>query len=148
MTATAATRNLPAILCLVAGIAIFSVQDLILKLLSGDYPLYQAMILRSLVAMPCMALLAVWFDGTWRSLITPNWLALLGRGMLNFLAYTAYYLALAALPMATTVALYFTAPLFITVLSVVRWRNGQREVQRLATCHPHGYWMHWEHGGT
>ncbi|MEI6098818.1 MAG: DMT family transporter [Alphaproteobacteria bacterium] len=119
MTATASTRNLPAILCLVAGIAIFSVQDLILKLLSGDYPLYQAMILRSLVAMPCMALLAVWFDGTWRSLITPNWLALLGRGMLNFLAYTAYYLALAALPMATTVALYFTAPLFITVLSVV-----------------------------
>jgi hypothetical protein len=36
----------------------------------------------------------------------------------------------------------------LTVLSVVRWRNGRREVERLATCHPHGYWMHWEHGGT
>jgi drug/metabolite transporter (DMT)-like permease len=35
-----------------------------------------------------------------------------------FTAYTSYYLALAALPMATTVALYFSAPLFITVLSV------------------------------
>lgn len=112
------SANSRAIACLCAGIAIFSVQDLILKLLSGDYPLYQAMILRSVVAMPCMALLAVLFDGTWRSLITPRWPALLARGLLNFLAYTAYYLALAALPMATTVALYFTAPLFITLLSV------------------------------
>ena len=113
------TANSRAILYLCAGIAIFSVQDLILKLLSNDYPLYQAMVLRSLVAIPCMALIARWSDGTWRSLLTPNWLALLGRGLLNFLAYTAYYLALAALPMATTVALYFTAPLFITLLSVV-----------------------------
>jgi drug/metabolite transporter (DMT)-like permease len=39
--------------------------------------------------------------------------------VLNFLAYTAYYLALAALPMATTVALYFTAPLMITLLSAL-----------------------------
>ena len=36
----------------------------------------------------------------------------------------------------------------LTVLSMVRWRSGRREVTRLATCHPHGYWMHWEHGGT
>jgi hypothetical protein len=36
----------------------------------------------------------------------------------------------------------------LTVLSVVRWRSGRREVQRLATCHPHGYWMHWEHTGA
>ena len=117
------TPNARAVMCLCAGIAIFSVQDLILKLLSGDYPLYEAMILRSLVAIPCMALIARVFDGTWRSLVTPNWAALLGRGLLNFLAYTAYYLALAALPMATTVALYFTAPLFITVLSVVMLRE-------------------------
>ena len=32
----------------------------------------------------------------------------------------------------------------ITVLALVRWRNGQRTVQRLATCHPHGAWLHWE----
>jgi hypothetical protein len=31
-----------------------------------------------------------------------------------------------------------------TVLSVVRWRDGQRHVERLANCHPHGYWMHWQ----
>lgn len=113
-----ATSNSRAILCLVAGIAIFSVQDLILKLLSGDYPLYEAMLLRSLTAIPFMLAITRWFDGSLASLVADNWPVMLLRGLLNFLAYTAYYLALAALPMATTVALYFTAPLFITLLSV------------------------------
>jgi hypothetical protein len=30
-----------------------------------------------------------------------------------------------------------------TVLSMVRWRNGERLVDHLATVHPHGFWMHW-----
>lgn len=30
-----------------------------------------------------------------------------------------------------------------TVLSMVRWRNGERIVAHLATVHPHGFWMHW-----
>lgn len=111
--------NLSAILCLVAGIAIFSVQDLILKLLSGSYPLHEAMMLRSITAIPCMLAITWWFDGSLRTLVSRSWPAMLARGLLNFLAYTAYYLALAALPMATTVALYFTAPLIIVVLSVV-----------------------------
>jgi hypothetical protein len=43
------------------------------------------------------------------------------------------------LPVPTT-----TPPEDITVVSVVRWRNALRTVQRLATTHPHGYWLHWE----
>ncbi len=31
----------------------------------------------------------------------------------------------------------------LTVLSMVRWRNGERHVDHLATVHPHGFWMHW-----
>ena len=111
------------ILCLVAGIAVFSVQDLILKLISGTYPLHQAMLLRSLTAIPLLLAITRLFDGTLATLATPGWPAMLGRGGLNFLAYTAYYLALAALPMATTVALYFTAPLIIVVLSVLILRE-------------------------
>jgi drug/metabolite transporter (DMT)-like permease len=115
------TQNsaLTGILALVAGIAVFSVQDLILKLLSGDYPLHQAMLLRSLTAIPCLLVITRWFDGTLSTLVSPSWPAMLARGLLNFFAYTLYYLALAALPMATTVALYFTAPLLIVVMSVV-----------------------------
>jgi drug/metabolite transporter (DMT)-like permease len=48
---------------------------------------------------------------------------MLARGLLNFTAYTAYYLGLAALPMADTVALFFTAPLFITLAAAVVFRE-------------------------
>lgn len=103
---------------LVAGVAVFSVQDLILKLLSGDYPLHQAMVLRSLTAIPFLLAL-VHYEAGLKSLFTPGTGAMIRRGVIMFIAYTAYYIALPALPMATTVALYFSAPLFITLLSVL-----------------------------
>lgn len=110
-------RNAAGVAFLIAGVAVFSIQDLILKLLSGGYPLHQAMVLRSLTAIPFLLLLVHW-EGGLRSLFTPGTPAMIRRGVVMFVAYTAYYLALAALPMATTVALYFSAPLFITILSV------------------------------
>jgi drug/metabolite transporter (DMT)-like permease len=110
-------ERIKGILCLCAGIAVFSIQDVVIKLVSGEYPVHEALIIRSLTALPLLLLLVA-FDG---GLVTLNsrrpWL-LIGRGALNFTAYTAYYLGLAALPIATCVALFFTAPLFITLLSV------------------------------
>jgi len=35
-----------------------------------------------------------------------------------------------------------------TVLSMVRWRNGERRVDHLASCHPHGFWIQWRGGST
>jgi drug/metabolite transporter (DMT)-like permease len=97
---------------------VFSIQDLIIKLLSGDYPLHQAMVIRSLTALPLLLLLVV-LDGGVRSLASPRPGLMIGRGIIMFTAYTSYYLGLAALPIAKSVVLYFTAPLFITMLSVV-----------------------------
>lgn len=110
--------NAKGIAFLVAGVAVFSVQDLILKLLSGAYPLHQAMVFRSLTAIPFLLLL-VRAEGGLHSLFTPGTGAMIRRGGIMLLAYTCYYIALPALPMATTVALYFSAPLFITLLSVL-----------------------------
>jgi len=109
--------RLKGILCLVAGIAVFSVQDLIIKLLSGDYPLYQMLTIRGLTALPVLfafVLLEAGLDG-FRS--QHPW-SLTGRGIIMFLAYLCYYLGLAALPIPTVVAIFFTAPLFITLLSI------------------------------
>lgn len=106
------------ILCLCAGIGLFSVQDMILKLLSGNYPLSEAMVLRGVTATPLLLLLAL-RDGGLSTLLTPGTKAMIARGFVMFVAYATYYLALPALPIATAVALYFSAPLFITVLSVV-----------------------------
>jgi hypothetical protein len=43
------------------------------------------------------------------------------------------------LPVPTT-----DPPEEITVISLIRWRDGRRSVQRLGTTHPHGYWVRWE----
>jgi drug/metabolite transporter (DMT)-like permease len=106
------------IILLSLGIAVFALQDVILKWLAGDYPLSQVMLTRSVTAVPIM-LVFVHLDGGLRTLFTPGTKAMIGRGLIMFVAYFAYYIALPALPLATTVALYFSAPLFITILSVV-----------------------------
>jgi drug/metabolite transporter (DMT)-like permease len=121
MQMTATRRG---ILALILGIAVFSLQDVILKLLSGDYPLYQAMIIRSLTAVPLLLIIVRWLDGNLRTICSRNWTWMMARGLLSFVAYTAYYLGLAALPMADTVALFFTAPLFITLVAAVAF--GER----------------------
>ena len=120
MQMTATNRG---ILALLLGIAVFSLQDVILKRLSGDYPLYQAMIIRSLTAVPLLLIIVRWLDGRLTTITTPNWGLMLARGLLNFLAYTAYYLGLAAMPLADTVALFFTAPLFITLAAAVVFKE-------------------------
>jgi drug/metabolite transporter (DMT)-like permease len=129
MQLTATTRG---ILALVLGIAVFSLQDVILKLLSGDYPLYQAMIIRSLTAVPLLLIIVRVLDGRLTTITTPNWALMLARGLLNFTAYTAYYLGLAALPMADTVALFFTAPLFITLAAALVFKERIGAVNLLA----------------
>lgn len=116
MQMTATSRG---ILALTLGIAIFSIQDVILKLLSGDYPLHQAMVIRSLTALPFHLAIVWWFDGRLSTITTPGWWKMLARGLLNFVAYTAYYLGLAYLPLADTIALFFTSPLFITLTAIL-----------------------------
>ena len=127
-----ATPTLVGILTLTAGIAVFSVQDVILKQLADSYPLSQAMTIRSLVALPLMLWIVRWQDGGLHTLWTPGWRRMLGRGVLNVLAYTSYYLGLAVLPMATTVALYFAAPLFISLLAPLLLGEPAPRAARLA----------------
>ncbi len=120
MTPPPARRSDPitGILCLVGGLAVFSLQDLVVKLLAGTYAVHQVLATRSLTALPLFLLLA-WRDGGLGQLTTGNLGAMVLRGAIMFFAFTCYYLALVALPLATSVALYFTAPLFIMVLTVL-----------------------------
>ncbi|MGB3148203.1 MAG: DMT family transporter, partial [Paracoccaceae bacterium] len=69
-------------------------------------------------ALPLMFAL-VCMNGGPRTLIAPGLWQMILRGIIMCGAYFCYYLALAALPMATTAALYFSSPLFITLLSVL-----------------------------
>lgn len=109
-------RILRGILCLCLGILVFSLQDPIIKAVSGGYPLMQVMVIRSIVALPIL-LVIVHRDVGLPALFSAHGKLLLLRAMALFTSYTAYYLGLAALSLADAVALYFTAPLFIMMMA-------------------------------
>lgn len=117
MSNPSAHRNLLGIACLCIGVAIFSTQDAIIKGISGDYAVTQAMVTRSLVALPILGIFVRW-EGGLRQLLSPRFWMLTLRGFILLLAYTTYYIAFPALPLADAIALFFTAPLMITFLAV------------------------------
>ena len=108
-------RTLLGIFCMCAGVFVFTAQDTILKSVSGTYPLTEALALRSFVSVPLLALMVWWTDGF--AALTKNAGFLMGRSVVLFIAYSCYYLAFPALPLADAVSLYFTVPLFVVVLA-------------------------------
>ena len=108
---------LAAVAILAAGKLLFAIQDVIIKELSGTYPVHQVMAIRGLAAVPILLLLMLLrreLGGLRRH--HPG-LHLL-RGTLMLLAFTCFYVALAGTSLTTATALFFTAPFFITLLSV------------------------------
>lgn len=103
------------VLC--AGIAAYIVQDLIMKIASGQYPIHQALVFRALTAIP-IAVLIIHLTGSLKA-IRGSTRPMLPRSLLTVLCNLTYYLAIAALPLATVGALYLSAPLMITALSVL-----------------------------
>ncbi|WP_303980550.1 DMT family transporter [Dongia mobilis] len=108
---------IPGILCLCAGASIFSMQDVVIKLMSSGYPLSEVLTVRCLVACVPLVLLLQFGGGGLRALNSQHLGLLLIRSAMLLVSYTTYYLAMASLPLAVVVALSFAAPLFIVLLS-------------------------------
>ncbi len=116
------------VIYLCAGLFIFSFQDIIVKLLSSTFPVHELVLIRGLVAAP-LIFLYVHYDSGFQTLLVKRPWTHFVRSICMFGAYMAFYLALAAIPLTTAVALFFTAPLIITALSIpmlgeyVGWRR-------------------------
>ena len=110
-------RNILGIISLIFGVMIFSVQDAIIKSISHEYAVTFAMTARCIVSLPLL-LLMVHFECGLAKLLSPRLWALVTRGLILLVAYTTYYMALPALPLAEAIALFFAAPIIVTVLSV------------------------------
>ena len=112
-------QNRPAagIAFVLIGVFCISINDTLIKQLSGGYPLHQLVFVRSGLGI-LFSLIIVQLEGGWRILKTDQpWLHL-AHGLLIVLANLTYFVALAALPLADATALFFVAPLFITLLSI------------------------------
>ncbi|MBZ9761658.1 DMT family transporter [Mesorhizobium sp. CA8] len=109
-------NTLLGISCLCIGIFSFSMQDAVLKGLSGRLPVTEAMTVRAMLGLPILGLIVHWTVGL-RSIFHPVRKILIVRGSLSFSAFICYYLAFPALPLAGAIGLYYTAPLIILILS-------------------------------
>ncbi len=122
------SASLQGIVFITSAMFVFSLQDVTIKWISDSYPIHQIVFVRSLVGI-LPILFIVHLEGGLKTLRTQRPFLQFGRAMATFCAFTFFYLALAALPLADTVALFFSAPLFVTLLSVyflgekIGWRR-------------------------
>ncbi len=109
-------RNTQGILCLVAALAFLTVSDSIIKWLSDGLPLHEIMLFRGLFAM-ILVFVFIHLEGGLTTLKTRRPLLHFVRGSMLVLANMFFFLGLAVMPLAETVSLFYTAPLFICILS-------------------------------
>jgi drug/metabolite transporter (DMT)-like permease len=109
-------NNLLGIAALCAGALVFSLQDSVIKSISGNHAVTLAIMLRAIVSFPIIVAMVAMSGGI-RQLDTPHWPVLVLRGAILLCAYTTYFMAFPALPLAEAIALYFMVPLIITIMS-------------------------------
>lgn len=109
--------NTKGILFLVVGLSLFTIQDVTIKLFSDELALLQILFLRSLVALLPICWL-VYREGGWKAFHTRRPVLNVVRGFLIISCYSSFYMALAVLPLADAMTLFYTNPLFVTALSV------------------------------
>lgn len=116
-TATALNKPSVGILCILVAMVSISVNDVLMKALSGDYPLHQMVFVRSVIGIS-FSLLLVQLEGGFRILRTDRPGLHLLRGLLLVTANMTFFTAFAVLPLAEATALFYVAPLFITLLAI------------------------------
>lgn len=110
------SSNSRGVLCLIAALACLTASDSIIKWLSPALPLHEVTLFRSCFAL-ILVLLIVQLEGGLVTLKTRRPFLHLLRGSLLVLANMFFFIGLAAMPLAETVTLFYTAPLFICMLS-------------------------------
>ena len=105
------------ILFVITGMFCISVNDMLIKTLSDAYPAHQIVFFRTSIGI-LLSFVFLQFEGGWRQLRTsrPGLHAL--RALLVVFANLVFYAAIVAMPLATAYALYFVAPLFVTLLAI------------------------------
>lgn len=116
MTQMSATK-LGAI-CATVAVLFFSINDVAIKFLSGDYALHQVVLIRSVIALLIIVAVIAPFTSGWAIARTKRLKMHVLRGLCVVFANMTFFLGLAAMPLADAVAIFFVSPLVITLFSV------------------------------
>jgi drug/metabolite transporter (DMT)-like permease len=120
-------RTRQAILTICAGVAFLSMNDAIAKLLVERYDPVQIVFLRNLIALPIVGAVVMYKIGA-SGFVSSHLRVHAIRGLLMLAGAYSFFKSLEALALAEATALVFSAPIFITALSVpllgetVGWR--------------------------
>ena len=109
--------NLRGISAMLLAVAMFSLMDTGLKLLSPHYPALQVAALRAMSSLPIVIAYVAW-RRAFPSLLRVRWPLHLLRGALGIGMLSLFAFGLRELPLAEAYSIFFVAPLLITALSV------------------------------
>lgn len=108
----------------VASVGLASMQDAIMKGVSGDFPAYEAVVFRTISSLPLM-LMWLFLTSSFSNLFPARHLPMLVfRSFILCTAYFGFVLSIASLPLATSVSIYFTMPFVVAALA--GWFLGER----------------------
>ncbi|MEB0140485.1 MULTISPECIES: DMT family transporter [unclassified Undibacterium] len=99
------------------AVAMFSLMDMAMKLLSAHYPAMQVTALRALSSLPLVLIYLGW-RGAFASILKVRWSLHLLRGILGITMITTFTYGLQRLSLAEAYSIFFIAPMLITALSV------------------------------
>ncbi len=115
----AQTASMTGAIWAIAAVTCFSTNDVLIKFLSSGYALHQVVLIRSIFGIAFLLAILVPLSGGFATLRTRRLGMHLLRGLCVVFANICFFLGLAALPLAEAVAIFFVAPLIISVMSVV-----------------------------
>ena len=111
-------NNTLAILCILTGMSVFSIQDVLIRIISDEISAFQILFTRSIIGSSLLCLylkyknIPIIFSSQYPVLT-------IIRAIIFLLGFTLFYVALANIPFAIATSLFFTSPFFVTVLSKI-----------------------------
>jgi drug/metabolite transporter (DMT)-like permease len=105
------------ILYMVLSVALFALVNALVKYQEAVYPVSEVVLFRSIFAL-LFSFVLVQRDGGFSILRTHRIAEHLGRGTLQFISMVCVFIAYHLMPLADAVAITFSSPLFLTVLSI------------------------------
>jgi drug/metabolite transporter (DMT)-like permease len=120
--------RLKGIAAMLAAVCAFACMDALLKLLVQHYPTMQVTAMRGAASLPFL-LAPLLFTGRLRDLRPVRWRMHLMRGLLSVVLLASFVFSIRTLSLADAYAIFLSAPLIVTALSVpllgehVGWRR-------------------------
>jgi len=109
--------NMRSIRAMLVCVAMFSIMDATMKVMSAHFPAMQVAAIRALSALPLVGAYLFWRGGQ-RSLLRVRWPLHLLRGAIGIAMLALFTFGLKTLSLAEAYSIFFIGPILITALSV------------------------------